>query len=107
MAGFEGFRSRNFVLKDKKETTAKNRERLLEEGAEESKTSQRQTEKRLFKPILAQKSLKLVEISADGDCMYNAIAHQLSLNGLDVKNPFGFFNYNENFIRFYSAIAKS
>ncbi|CAB3405708.1 unnamed protein product [Caenorhabditis bovis] len=49
------------------------------------KTSERHLEKECISEILKEHKLVMVDISADGDCMYNALSHQLAKNSIDIK----------------------
>lgn len=47
--------------------------------SENSVTSKANVETQTLKKILLEKKLKIFHIPSDGDCLYNALAHQLNL----------------------------
>uniref|UniRef100_A0A8R1HMA3 PGM_PMM_IV domain-containing protein n=1 Tax=Caenorhabditis japonica TaxID=281687 RepID=A0A8R1HMA3_CAEJA len=53
--------------------------------AANNKDSEKHKEKEAVKKILADHRLKMVDIPADGDCMYNALVHQLQEDGIEVN----------------------
>ncbi|XP_074603645.1 deubiquitinase OTUD6B [Brevipalpus obovatus] len=55
------------------------RERIETESRELEATSDRTIEEQLMKDILNRNGLKIVDIPSDGDCLFRAIQHQLSL----------------------------
>lgn len=65
--------------KKAKEEKAKQAEILVQE--EINKTGPRATELKLIKKILKLRNLMLYPIPSDGDCLYNAIKHQLIVTG--------------------------
>lgn len=68
--------------RDKKELDAKRREEELLQADEENKNSARNLEIKAINTILKSRNLKLFSIKSDGDCLYNAIKHQLELAGI-------------------------
>lgn len=68
--------------RDKKEQDAKRREEELLQAEEENKNSTRNLETKAINSILKSRNLKLYTIKSDGDCLYNAIKHQLELAGI-------------------------
>lgn len=68
--------------RDKKEQDAKRRDAELVAAEEDNKNSARNLESRAIDKILKSRSLKLHSIKSDGDCLYNAIKHQLELAGI-------------------------
>lgn len=68
--------------RDKKEQDAKRREEELLQAEEDNKNSARNLETKAINSILKSRKLKLFSIKSDGDCLYNAIKHQLDLLGL-------------------------
>jgi OTU domain-containing protein 6 len=68
--------------RERKEQEAKQREIEIQQGEEENKTSARQLESKALNKILKSRNLMLHHIKSDGDCLYNAIRHQLELNGI-------------------------
>lgn len=69
--------------RDKKEQDAKRRDEELLQAEEDNKNSARNLESKAINAILKSRSLKLHTIKSDGDCLYNAIKHQLELAGLN------------------------
>lgn len=68
--------------RDKKEQDAKRREEELLQAEEDNKNSTRNLETKAINSILKARNLKLHSIKSDGDCLYNAINHQLELAGI-------------------------
>lgn len=68
--------------RDKKDQEAKRREEELVQAEEDNKNSARTLETRSINSILKSRKLKLKEIKSDGDCLYNALKHQLELVGI-------------------------
>lgn len=68
--------------RDKKEIDAKRREEELVQAEEDNKNSTRNLESRAINAILKSRNLKLFSIKSDGDCLFNAIKHQLELAGV-------------------------
>jgi len=68
--------------RDKKEQDAKRREEELLQAEEDNKNSARNLETKAINSILKSRNLKLFSIKSDGDCLYNAIKHQLDLVGI-------------------------
>ena len=68
--------------RDKKEQDAKRREEELLQAEEDNKNSTRNLETKAINAILKSRNLKLYSIKSDGDCLYNAIKHQLELAGI-------------------------
>lgn len=68
--------------RDKKEIDAKRRKEELVQAEEDNKNSTRNLESRAINAILKSRKLKLFSIKSDGDCLYNAIKHQLELAGI-------------------------
>lgn len=64
------------------EIDAKRREEDILLGEEENKNSNRNLEAKALNSILKKKTLSLHSITSDGDCLFNAIKHQLKLNGI-------------------------
>lgn len=69
--------------RDKKEQDAKRREEELAQAEEDNKFSARNLETKAINTILKSRKLKLQSIKSDGDCMYNALKHQLELAGVN------------------------
>lgn len=65
--------------RDKKEQDAKRRDEELLQAEEDNKNSARNLESRAINSILKSRNLKLHSIKSDGDCLYNALKHQLEL----------------------------
>lgn len=68
--------------RDKKEEDAKRREEELIQAEEDNKNSARNLETRAINAILKSRTLKLYSVKSDGDCLYNALIHQLELAGI-------------------------
>lgn len=68
--------------RDKKEQDAKRREVELLQAEEDNKNSARNLETKAINSILKLRGLKLQSIKSDGDCLYNALKHQMDLAGL-------------------------
>lgn len=69
--------------RDKKEQDEKRREIELLQAEEDNKNSARNLESRAITAILKARKLRLFAIKSDGDCLYNAIKHQLELAGIN------------------------
>lgn len=67
--------------RDKKAKQEKAKQAEIMEQAEINKTGPRATELKLIKSILKSRDLMLYPIPSDGDCLYNAIKHQLMVTG--------------------------
>jgi OTU domain-containing protein 6 len=70
--------------RDKKEQDAKRRAEELLLAEEDNKNSARTLETKAINAILKARKLKLSTIKSDGDCLYNAIRHQLELAGVSI-----------------------
>jgi len=70
--------SRAQKRRDKKAAKEKEREQRIAEAELENVHSARNIEAEKLKEILAAKGLSIKEITPDGNCLYNAIADQLS-----------------------------
>lgn len=68
--------------RDKKEQDAKRRDEELLLAEEDNKNSARTLETKAINSILKARNLKLNTIKSDGDCLFNAIRHQLELAGI-------------------------
>ncbi|XP_059140782.1 deubiquitinase OTUD6B-like [Physella acuta] len=73
----QGKKSKAQKRRDKKQAKGKEREERIKEQDEENKLGPRQQEMMKIKAILKTKGLVLHEIPADGNCLYNAVSHQL------------------------------
>lgn len=67
--------------REKKDQDAKRREEELAQAEIDNKNSARNLETKAINAILKSRKLKLNTIKSDGDCMYNALKHQLELAG--------------------------
>ncbi|KAG4077993.1 hypothetical protein HA402_002044 [Bradysia odoriphaga] len=67
--------------RDKKAKEEKAKQAEILEQEEINKTGPRATELKLIKTILKSRNLMLYPIPSDGDCLYNAIKHQLMVTG--------------------------
>ncbi|VDM70482.1 unnamed protein product [Strongylus vulgaris] len=70
--------SRNKKKQAKKEEALRRMQEAMERDRENAATSLRVTEMTAIQKILDERGLSLVDIAPDGDCLYNAIAYQLS-----------------------------
>lgn len=68
--------------RDKKEQDAKKRGEELTQAEEDNKSSARNLESKAINSTLKSRKLKLSMIKSDGDCLYNALRHQLELAGI-------------------------
>lgn len=68
--------------RDKKEQDAKRRDEELVQAEEDNKNSARNLESKAIKATLKSRKLRLNTIKSDGDCLYNALRHQLELAGI-------------------------
>jgi OTU domain-containing protein 6 len=68
--------------RERKEQDNKRRESDIQQGEEANKTSARQLESKAINRILKSRNLVLYHIKSDGDCLYNAIRHQLEFFGI-------------------------
>lgn len=68
--------------RDKKEQEARQREIDIKRAEEENKDCGRNLEIRAIDELLKSRKLKPVSIKSDGDCLYNALSHQLKLLGI-------------------------
>jgi OTU domain-containing protein 6 len=70
--------------REKKSQKEKERlERIAQEEVGGDINRSRQIEEEKFKKLLSGRSLTILEVPSDGDCMYKAIEHQLRLFGID------------------------
>ncbi|KAJ6637246.1 Deubiquitinase OTUD6B [Pseudolycoriella hygida] len=67
--------------RDKKAKDEKAKQAEILEQEKINKTGPRATELKLIKTILKSRNLMLYPIPSDGDCLYNAIRHQLIVTG--------------------------
>ncbi|KAL3860372.1 hypothetical protein ACJMK2_010507 [Sinanodonta woodiana] len=72
--------------RDKKAAQAREREERIREQEEENVFVARNVETAKIKKLLAERGLQIKEIASDGNCLYNAVAHQLSLKGIEASN---------------------
>uniref|UniRef100_A0A6M2DYQ4 Putative otu ovarian tumor-like cysteine protease n=1 Tax=Xenopsylla cheopis TaxID=163159 RepID=A0A6M2DYQ4_XENCH len=72
--------SRAQKRRDKKVMNEKERLKRIEDQEELNKQGARHKELTALKSILKCRDLKVFEIPSDGDCLYKAIEHQLTLN---------------------------
>lgn len=69
--------------REKKAESEKERDRLIAEEQKNAKNHERYKEAASLKATLKERELQLFEIQPDGDCLYNAVAHALSLQSKD------------------------
>lgn len=67
--------------REKKEQEAKLREIEILQAEEDNKNSARNLEVRTIDELLKSRKLKSISIKSDGDCLYNALSHQLNMVG--------------------------
>ncbi|XP_012944763.1 deubiquitinase OTUD6B [Aplysia californica] len=72
--------------RDKKQAKGKEREERIKEQAVLNCQAPRHLEMVTLKAALKLRGLALHEIAADGNCMYNAVNHQLSCRNLESSN---------------------
>ncbi|XP_067652323.1 deubiquitinase OTUD6B-like [Haliotis asinina] len=72
--------------REKKANQFREREERIKEQALESLTGARHTETRTIKSLLEKRGLQIHEIYSDGNCLYNAITHQLLSRGVESSN---------------------
>ncbi|XP_067951638.1 deubiquitinase OTUD6B-like [Watersipora subatra] len=65
--------------REKKEREEKDRAIRIAQAAKESLNGARQTEQTLINSKLSHRNLDLYDIPSDGDCLYKATSHQMSL----------------------------
>ncbi|CAJ0607260.1 unnamed protein product [Cylicocyclus nassatus] len=70
--------SRNKKKQAKKEEALRRMQEAVEKDRENAANSLRVTEMTAIQKILDERGLSLVDIAPDGDCLYNAVANQLS-----------------------------
>ncbi|KAE9549295.1 hypothetical protein FO519_007497 [Halicephalobus sp. NKZ332] len=73
--------AKNQKKQDKKTAEQQRRAQLAAEDEANAETSRGQLENKSILEALTERSLTLVHIDPDGDCLFSAIAHQLSLQG--------------------------
>ena len=71
--------------RDKKAQQARDRQAEIERQDEENLTGARQVEIDKLTSILSARKLQMHDIPSDGDCMFAALSHQLSLADRDVS----------------------
>uniref|UniRef100_A0AC34RI09 OTU domain-containing protein n=1 Tax=Panagrolaimus sp. JU765 TaxID=591449 RepID=A0AC34RI09_9BILA len=76
--------AKNQKKHDKKLAEAKRRAELAEEEEALGKVSKGHLETVSILETLSDRKLAIVDIAPDGDCLFNALAHQLSINGIDL-----------------------
>ncbi|KAK3603829.1 hypothetical protein CHS0354_042835 [Potamilus streckersoni] len=72
--------------REKKAAQAKEREERIREQEAENIFLARNVETEKIKKFLSERGLQIKEIASDGNCLYNAIVHQLSLKGIEASN---------------------
>lgn len=68
--------------RDKKAEKEKERDQLIKESEEENKNGIRMLEQKALNKILKSRGLVSHTVPSDGDCLYNAVRHQMVENGL-------------------------
>ncbi|XP_067639997.1 deubiquitinase OTUD6B-like [Eurosta solidaginis] len=85
--------------RDKKAREARQREEEILAAAEDAKFAPKATELRAIQTKLLERQLTLHNIPSDGDCLYNAVRHQLSQHGLANHSVQKLRNESANYIR--------
>lgn len=85
--------------RDKKAREARQREEDIRVAAEEAKFAPKAIEGRAIQSKLLERQLTLHSISSDGDCLYNAVRHQLSQKGLPTYSVQELRKETANYIR--------
>jgi OTU domain-containing protein 6 len=110
--GAGGRKSKAQKRRERKEQEAKRREIEIQQGEEDNKTSARQLESKAINRILKSRNLLLYHIKSDGDCLYNAIKHQLELNGISYtvdllrKSAADYIRANKDELIFYMPSSR-
>ncbi|CAD5229519.1 unnamed protein product [Bursaphelenchus okinawaensis] len=66
-------------MREKKEEKDRRMREAMKQDALNAATSRGTVESEKIKAVLEDRNLKMIDIKPDGDCMYNALAHQISL----------------------------
>ncbi|VDP34276.1 unnamed protein product [Soboliphyme baturini] len=74
-----------------KELRARQLEKSIQEAERDAEKSKRRLEEKSLKKVLMDRHLTRHRIPGDGDCMFNALAHQFSLMGITVTLQAGYF----------------
>ncbi|XP_004535020.1 OTU domain-containing protein 6B [Ceratitis capitata] len=85
--------------RDKKAREALEREEDIRAAAEDAKYAPKAVEGRTIQTKLLERQLALHNIPSDGDCLYNAVRHQLSQNGLTAHSVQELRKETANYIR--------
>ncbi|XP_053950464.1 deubiquitinase OTUD6B [Anastrepha ludens] len=85
--------------REKKEREARQREEDIRAAAEDAKFAPKAVEARTIQAKLLDRKLAPHSIPSDGDCLYNAVRHQLSQNGLAAHSVQELRNETANYIR--------
>ncbi|KAJ8315945.1 hypothetical protein KUTeg_005959 [Tegillarca granosa] len=79
----DGKISRTQKRRDKKAAKEKEREQRIIEQEKDNLTGDRNVEFEKMKAVLKSRGLQIYEIPSDGNCLYNAINHQLKTAGIN------------------------
>lgn len=79
----DGKISRTQKRRDKKAAKEKEREQRIIEQEKDNLTGDRNVEFEKMKSVLKSRGLQIYEIPSDGNCLYNAINHQLKTAGIN------------------------
>ncbi|XP_036317835.1 deubiquitinase OTUD6B [Rhagoletis pomonella] len=85
--------------RDKKAREARQREEDVRAAAEDAKFAPKAIEARSIQEKLLERQITLHNIPSDGDCLYNAVRHQLTQNGLIAYSVQELRNETANYIR--------
>ncbi|XP_011181782.2 deubiquitinase OTUD6B [Zeugodacus cucurbitae] len=85
--------------RDKKAREARQREEDIRAAAEDAKSAPKAIEGRTIQSKLLERQLALHNIPSDGDCLYNAVRHQLSQHGLAAYSVQELRKETANYIR--------
>ncbi|XP_023236875.1 OTU domain-containing protein 6B-like [Centruroides sculpturatus] len=67
---------------ERKANKEKEREQLIAQQEKENLTGARNVEAEKLKKLLTEKQLAIFEVPSDGNCLYKAVEHQLSLQNI-------------------------
>ncbi|XP_017481670.1 PREDICTED: OTU domain-containing protein 6B [Rhagoletis zephyria] len=85
--------------REKKAREARQREEDVRAAAEDAKFAPKAIEARSIQEKLLERQITLHNIPSDGDCLYNAVRHQLTQNGLIAYSVQELRNETANYIR--------
>jgi len=85
--------------REKKSEKERERQSQIELEEESYKDGPRNTENMKINEILKSRQLSIYPISADGDCLYNSVSHQLKLTGRTPMNVIELRNITSDYIK--------